>query len=91
MDIKFKASDLPKLQKILPEEKFLFSESNTRFIVEVTDEKKFLRAMAGAPLWKLGLISKGRAFRVTDFKGNIIIDTTIDKLKESWQSPFKGE
>jgi len=91
MNIKFNTADLPKLQEILPEEKFLFSESNTRFIVEVADEKKFLRAMAGAPLWKLGIVSKGRAFRVTDFKGNIIIDTTIDKLKESWQSPFKGE
>ena len=91
MDIKFKTSDLPKLQKILPEEKFLFSESNTRFIVEVGDEKKFLKAMTGVPLWRLGLVSKGRAFRMTDFNGKIMIDTTIDKLKESWQSPFKGE
>lgn len=91
MEIKFKGADLPKLQNILPEEKLLFSESNTRFIVEVGDENKFLKAMAGVPIWKLGLITKSRAFRVTDFKDKIIIDTTIDKLKAAWQSPFKGE
>lgn len=90
MDIKFKTANLPGVQKILPEETLLFSESNTRFIIETGDERKFLKDMSDVPVWKLGYVSKGRIFRITDFSGKVIINTTIDKLKAAWQSPFKG-
>lgn len=68
----------------------LFSESNTRFVVEVRDEKKFLSAMKGLPVRKLGNIRGGRSFKIFGSDKRLLIDTTIDRLKAAWQAPFKS-
>jgi hypothetical protein len=80
---------MPAGQERLPAHKMLFSESNTRFIVEVPDEKKFSASMKGAPIWKLGHIRKDKSFKIFDSCGKLIVNTEIGKLKASWQSPFK--
>ncbi|MFA5255420.1 MAG: phosphoribosylformylglycinamidine synthase subunit PurL [Candidatus Omnitrophota bacterium] len=74
----------------LRDEVMLFSESNTRFIVEVTDEKKFLSLMKGLPVFKLGNIKKGKSFRIFNWHKRLLVNTTIDKLKAAWQAPFKN-
>lgn len=88
MEIRPDTGTLPKAQTILPNEKLLFSESNTRFIVEVADEKKFRAAMKGLPVWKLGTVRKDRLFRIIGPDGRTAIHTDIDKLKAAWQRPF---
>jgi len=69
----------------------LFSESNTRFIVEVRkkDKKKFENTMKGIPIGLLGCISNKPYFKIYGLDDRKIIDIGIDKLKEAWQKPLR--
>lgn len=89
MDIRLDPEDLPAGQRAFPDHVLLFSESNTRFVVEVEDDKRFCAGLKGFPVWKLGKVVKGRSFRIRNFNNKTIVDTTIDALKSSWQSTFK--
>jgi phosphoribosylformylglycinamidine synthase len=68
----------------------LFSESNSRFIVEVKKEsrKKFETALRGADFGLIGELKKGRAFRARGLDGKMVIEAGIYKLKAAWQKPF---
>lgn len=74
----------------LRDEALLFSESNTRFVVEVSDEKLFLSSMKGLPVCKLGNIRGGRSFKIFGGNKRLLVNTTVDKLKAAWQAPFKS-
>ncbi len=78
----------PDKQKLLRNDVLLFSESNTRFAVEVADEDAFARAMKGLPVWKIGYVRNDRAFKIFDAEEKLVIDTDIGKLKAAWQRPF---
>ncbi|MEK7868485.1 MAG: AIR synthase-related protein, partial [Candidatus Omnitrophota bacterium] len=69
----------------------LFSESNTRFIVEVRkkDKKAFEGLMKGIPIGLLGKVSGKKDFKVYGLSGKKIVDTSLDKLKEAWQKPLR--
>ncbi|MFA5143042.1 MAG: phosphoribosylformylglycinamidine synthase subunit PurL [Candidatus Omnitrophota bacterium] len=90
LDIRLGAYKRPVRQKALRNDILLFSESNTRFVVETADEKAFLRGMKDMPLWKLGHVRSDGAFMIFDADGRIIVDTDIAKLKSAWQGPFKN-
>jgi phosphoribosylformylglycinamidine synthase len=71
----------------------LFSESNTRFIVEVPRKykKKFRRAMKGAPIGLIGEVNSYDTFKVIGLDGKSeVVNAPLKKLKEAWQSPFKN-
>ena len=89
MAIKLSPLTMPAGQEPLSAEKLLFSESNTRFIVEVSDDNKFAKAMKGVPVWKIGRVSKDTAFRIYSPDGKLIISSEINRLKAAWQSPFR--
>lgn len=91
----------------------LFSESNSRFIVEVAPEKQeafekcmagvhsvterlspqvkeaFQKSMGGVPIGCIGTVVESVDFVVTGTDGSTILETTIDRLKESWQGTFR--
>jgi len=69
----------------------LFSESNTRFIVEVKKKHKnrFENAMKGVPIGLIGCVSNKRDFKVYGADGKKIVDVGIDRLKEAWQRPLR--
>ena len=90
MEIKLGNFNRPKAQILFQDEVLLFSESNTRFIVEVADEKKFVRLMGDLPIWKLGHVKNDRTFKIFGIYGKLKINTEINKLKASWQAPFKN-
>jgi phosphoribosylformylglycinamidine synthase len=80
----------PDKQKLLRNDTLLFSESNTRFVVEVSDENKFVSAMKGIPIWKLGYVRNDSTFKIFDMNESLIIDTDVQKLKAAWQKPFSN-
>jgi phosphoribosylformylglycinamidine synthase len=88
MDINLGSYKRPGKQETLSNETILFSESNTRFVVEVADEAAFLHAMKGVPIWKLGHAAGNDIFKIFDADKKLIINTKIDKLKAAWQNPF---
>ncbi|NOZ57833.1 MAG: phosphoribosylformylglycinamidine synthase subunit PurL [Calditrichaeota bacterium] len=69
----------------------LFSESNTRFLVEVEpdNEAAFCEALAGLPFAKIGLVTTEPRLRVTGLDGRLVVDEDIYELKRSWQEPFR--
>ena len=69
----------------------LFSESNTRFIVEVPKKgaKKFEDAMKDSALGLIGQISKKTSLKIKGLGGKEVIDADIQNLKEAWQRPLR--
>ncbi|HQJ16066.1 MAG TPA: phosphoribosylformylglycinamidine synthase subunit PurL [Candidatus Omnitrophota bacterium] len=69
----------------------LFSESHSRFIVEVGKEhqKAFERVFKGLPLGLAGCLNSSKQFRVFGIDGAPCIQAQIDDLKDAWQKPLK--
>ena len=69
----------------------LFSESNSRFIVEVAPGKKdaFEKEMAGTPFALIGRVVNESRLDVYGQKGNSVISISINELKEAWQKPLR--
>jgi len=69
----------------------LFSESNTRFLVEVApeDRHQFEGMMTGVDFAAVGQVtSKGR-LEVYGLNGEIVLSVPIVELKEAWQRPLR--
>ena len=68
----------------------LFSESNSRFLVEVEPEHcaAFEQLAADLPLTRLGTVVKRKALRIAGGGGRLRIDSPLDKLREAWKSPL---
>ncbi len=64
----------------------LFSESNTRFIVEVelANVDAFKKAMAEIDIQKIGVVTDEPMLRI-EMAHNLIIESDISRLKKAWQ------
>ncbi|MEM1068686.1 MAG: phosphoribosylformylglycinamidine synthase subunit PurL [Planctomycetota bacterium] len=69
----------------------LFSESNTRFLVEVTpecaDRVVELMRQAGVPTFRLGTIEAGGSLSITQ-NNESVLDVGIGELKSAWIAPL---
>ena len=75
-----------------PHPYLLFSESNTRFLVEVApaDGDAFREALGDIPVYWLGTVqAAGEPLEITD-AGLTLIDAPLADLKAAWQSTFAG-
>jgi phosphoribosylformylglycinamidine synthase len=70
----------------------LFSESNTRFVVEVErlNQKAFEKALKGCSLSLMGCVTDSDEFKVYGLCGNICLQAKLEQLKEAWQKPLKS-
>ncbi len=68
----------------------LFSESNSRYIVEVEPEKydAFARKMLNLPFGQIGKVTNEKRLVIKNEKGDAVIDIDMDSLKQAWQKPF---
>jgi phosphoribosylformylglycinamidine synthase len=68
----------------------LFSESNSRYIVEVEPDKfdAFAKLMLDVPFGQVGEVTKETKLVIKDEKGNNVIDLDVATLKEAWQKPL---
>ncbi|MBI2836447.1 MAG: phosphoribosylformylglycinamidine synthase subunit PurL [Chloroflexi bacterium] len=69
----------------------LFSESNSRFIVEVSprNRRKFEEAMSGSIFARIGRVTDAGTVEVYGLGGNVIVSSSIDELKDDWQKPLR--
>jgi phosphoribosylformylglycinamidine synthase len=69
----------------------LFSESNSRFLVEVSPGHKseFESAIAGCAYGLIGQTVKPKQLIITGILGKIVINENLSELKESWQKPLR--
>jgi len=77
---------------VLPDEVLLFSESTTRFVVEVRPDKaSAFQACMGSdiPLTQLGQTCKEPRLRIAGANGEWLIWVQLANLKEAWQKPLR--
>ncbi len=84
-------SEVPYKSKDSRNDFILFSESNSRFIVEVAkkDQSAFEKILKGLPFGLAGCVSKNKIFKVYGLDGKTCIKAGIGELKESWQKPLR--
>ena len=69
---------------------WLFSESNTRFLVEVAPEnaEAFEQALVGVPCQHVGKVTSGERLVIRNAAGEVRVDSDLQELKEAWQKPL---
>jgi phosphoribosylformylglycinamidine synthase II len=69
----------------------LFSESNTRFLVEVaaSDRRQFADMMAGVDFAVIGEVTNRGKLEVYGLKGQLVLSAPIGELREAWQKPLR--
>jgi len=84
-------SAVPRTDDAKDDATLLFSESNSRFVVEVEPGKveAFESAMGSVPFARVGEVTGGDAFVVAGLGGSEIINESVAGLKESWQAPMR--
>lgn len=81
---------LPRSKDCVRSDTQLFSESNSRYLVEVTPKNfdAFAKRMLNLPFGQLGTVSATPNVVVRDEDGRNLIDAQIDTLKQAWQKTF---
>jgi len=81
---------VPKADDVLRNDVLLFSESNSRFIVEVPKalQSEFQQAMGGTSFGLIGEITKSEIFEVIGMNGQLVVSAQIEKLKSAWKGTF---
>jgi phosphoribosylformylglycinamidine synthase len=71
----------------------LFSESNTRFLVEVSEKKKarFESSMKGTCIEEVGKITDSPILRIRGLRKEVAVDVPLSSLMASWKRALSGE
>jgi phosphoribosylformylglycinamidine synthase len=69
----------------------LFSESNSRFLVEVAPENKgdFDQIMGSTSLAAIGQVTDSELLEIYGVDGRRVVMASINELKEAWQRPIR--
>ncbi|MBA7684186.1 hypothetical protein ES703_92576 [subsurface metagenome] len=69
----------------------LFSESNSRFLVEIAPESKdeFEEIMSGVSLAAVGQVADSEVLEIYGRDGGKILSKPLSQLKEAWQKPIR--
>jgi phosphoribosylformylglycinamidine synthase len=90
LGIKLHLDKVPLGEPVDRNDAILFSESNTRFLVEVAPEEsqRFEEAMGGVELAVIGEVTEGDKFEVYGLSEEKLISVSLAELKEAWQKPL---
>jgi len=68
----------------------LFSESNSRYIVEVEPENydTFAKLMLNLPFGQIGKVIEEKMLTIKAESGKSVIELDLDSLKQAWQKPL---
>jgi len=74
-----------------PDEVLLFSESPSRFLIEVAPGQvpAFQECLAGVPATRIGQTMKEQRLRIAGASGEWIVWAQLTDLKEAWQRPLR--
>jgi len=81
---------LPKTRDCSRVDAQLFSESNSRYVVEVEPEHydAFAKAMLNLPFGQLGKVVAEPRLTIRSEEGENVVDADLDALKQAWQKTF---
>ncbi len=91
LGVEISLDNVPKIDDTMRDDLILFSESNSRFIVEVEPRHAFAfeSALTGRPFGKIGTVREEASLNITGVAGNKLIFETCANLKESWQKTLR--
>jgi phosphoribosylformylglycinamidine synthase len=86
-----KLKSVPLSEKLERDDFILFSESNSRFIVEIAPEnkEKFEKTLKGVSFANIGTVNDSGKLEVLGLTGKKIVSESINDLKEAWQKPLR--
>lgn len=75
----------------LKDDILLFSESNSRFIVEVEEQSRdsFEKILKSVDFSLIGRLIPAKDFKILGTNGQVVINTKVNILKEAWQRPLR--
>ena len=81
---------LPKSDDCTKTQAQLFSESNSRYIVEIEPENydAFAREMLNLPFGQIARVTEEESLVIKADDGKTVINAELDALKQAWQKPF---
>jgi phosphoribosylformylglycinamidine synthase len=85
-------SRFPQSEPMARNDYVLFSESNSRFLVEVPENARedFETMMKGANFAPVGIVKKEKYLTVHGSSGEMVVEADIDELMNAWKKPFGG-
>jgi phosphoribosylformylglycinamidine synthase len=86
-----KIKSVPLSEKITRDDFILFSESNSRFIVEIApqNKEKFEKTLQGVSFANIGTTNNSNKLEVFGLSGKKVVSESISDLKEVWQKPLR--
>ena len=86
-----KIKSVPLSEKITRDDFILFSESNSRFIVEIApqNKEKFEKTLQGVSFANIGTTNNSNKLEVFGLSGKKVVSESISDLKEAWQKPLR--
>ena len=84
--------DVPRARRMSRNDFLLFSESNSRFLVEVPERHKegFEALMKGNVYASIGRVRKDNYLSVHGLNGEKIVDVSLPELRNCWKSGLGG-
>jgi len=91
LGVTLQLNKVPLGEPIARSDSILFSESNTRFLVEVAPENKgrFEEAMGEVIFAVIGEVTNRDKFEVYGINGERVVSAPLAELKEAWQKPLR--
>jgi phosphoribosylformylglycinamidine synthase subunit PurSL len=91
LGMKIELKHVPLAENIERDDFLLFSESNTRFLVEIAskDKQAFEKALSGIDRAEIGNVIKDKKLEVIGRNGKVVLSASIDELKKAWQQPLR--
>jgi len=82
----------PQSEPITRNDFVLFSESNSRFLIEVPEKArgKFEAVMKGANFSVIGRVINEKRLSVHGLGSGIVIEAGLDELRDAWKRTFGG-
>jgi phosphoribosylformylglycinamidine synthase len=82
---------VPRSAGIARDDAILFSESNSRFLVEVPpgDQQAFEEIMAGTLFSQIGRTMEEPMVIIRGIEGHVVVHSDLMTLKECWQAPMR--
>jgi phosphoribosylformylglycinamidine synthase subunit PurSL len=87
---RIRLSQVPRTEEVARDEQILFSESTTRFLVEVEalNCAKFERHLKGIVRSQVGRVIEEKRFVCVGLDGTDVIDESLDDLRQAWLKPL---
>lgn len=81
---------LPASDDCVKTEAMLFSESNSRYLVEIEPQNfdAFAKLMLNIPFGQVGEVVEEKKLRIHDVSQKTVIDAELETLKAAWQKPL---